>query len=225
MRRLIIAGLVAAFAGIPAGAQSPRTEVRTVMRDGMECRERKQVKKDGRSRYDLKCKEAKHSRGTGRSDDDRDSDSDGDSDDRRDGRRDDSRYEHDRGRRGSECIDANRDNRCDRTTRPTTCTDRDRDGWCDGAIDGSRRYPSTLPEMIGGIVLGTGRRSPELQRWLGTDRVSPRRENIRDGRAERVTWIDGSGRVVQRWIDSNRDGQADAVHVYRNGALLRVIER
>lgn len=212
MRRLIIAGFVAAFAGIPASAQSPRTEVRTVMRDGMVCREKTQVGKDGRRRYDLKCKEVKRAKGHGRWEH-RDDDSDSDRDD------------HDRARRSSECIDANRDNRCDYTTRPTTCTDRDRDGWCDGAIDGNRRYPSTLPDMIGGIILGAGRRSPETQRWLGTQHVTARRENVRDGRPERITWLDGSSRVVQRWIDTNRDGRADVVHVFRNGEVLRIIQR
>ena len=178
MRRLIIAGLVATFAAIPASAQSPRTQVRTVMRDGMECRERTQVKKDGRRSYDLKCKDVKHAKGHGRWDDERHDDRDDDRDDRRhDGRYDD------------------------------------------------RRYPSTLPDMIGGIVLGTGRRSPEAQRWLGTQHLTARRENLRDGRPERITWLDGSGRVVQRWIDTNRDGRADVVHIYRDGEVLRIVER
>lgn len=179
MRRLIIAGLVATFAAIPASAQSPRTQVRTVMRDGMECRERTQVKKDGRRSYDLKCKDVKHAKGHGRRDDDRYEDRDDDRDDRR---HDSGRYE-------------------------------------------DRRYPSTLPEMIGGIILGTGRRSPEAQRWLGTEQLTPRRENVRDGRAERISWLDGSGRVVQRWIDTDRDGRADAVHIYRDGKIVRIVSR
>ena len=175
MRRLIIAGLVATFAAIPASAQSPRTHVRTVMRDGMDCREKTQVKKDGRRSYDLKCKDVKRAKGHGRWDDDhRDRD---DRDDRGDGRYED------------------------------------------------RRYPSTLPDMIGGIILGTGRRSPETQRWLGTERLTARRENVRDGRPELITWLDGSGRVVQRWIATDRDGRADAVHIYRNGEVLRIVER
>lgn len=183
MRRFIIAGLVATFAAIPASAQSPRTHVRTVMRDGMECKEKTQVKKDGRRSYDLKCKDVKHAKGKGRWDDDRHDDRDDDrDDDRRDRRHDGGRYE-------------------------------------------DRRYPSTLPEMIGGIVLGTGRRSPEAQRWLGTQQLSARRENIRDGRPERITWLDGSGRVVQRWIDTNRDGRADVVHIYRDGEIVRIVER
>lgn len=149
MRRLIIAGLVATFAGIPASAQSPRTEVRTVMRDGMMCREKTQVRKSGRRSYDLKCKEVKRAKGHGRRD-----------------RRDDDRDDDDRARRSRECMDANRDNRCDYTTRPTTCTDRDRDGRCDGAINGNRRMkaaPAIQPD--GGAALFT--LSPLLRRPRG----------------------------------------------------------
>lgn len=99
--------------------------------------------------------------------------------------------------------------------------DRDRD---DDRLERQRRYPATMPEMIGAILIERGRRSDDVQRWLGDAVYQVRyvdRDN--DGLPERVSWLDEARRTVQVWIDANRDGRADSVEVYENGRKVRTL--
>lgn len=105
-----------------------------------------------------------------------------------------------------------------------TCFDRNRDGRCDVDWDTGRTYPATLPDMIGAILFGQGRRTDDVTRWLGTGNYSVRyTDRDRNRRPEVVTWLDAAGALVQQWTDSNGDGRADAVRIYRGGQLARVI--
>ena len=112
--------------------------------------------------------------------------------------------------------DDRRDDRDDRDR-----DDRDRD---DDRFDRQRRYPATMPEMIGAIMIERGRRSDDVTRWLGDAAYQVRYvDRDRDGLPERASWLDENRRTVQVWIDSNRDGRADSVEVYENGRKTRTI--
>ena len=128
-----------------------------------------------------------------------------DDDDRRRGGDDDRR-------RGDDwCRDANHDGRCDYRND-------------DRNIGYPRDLPRTLPQMIGAVMIQRGIRSPEVARWLGTQRVTARYTDADRNRSpERVTWLDGAGRVVQIWVDANRDGRADRVELFREGRRVDVI--
>ncbi|MES3036235.1 MAG: hypothetical protein V4813_19690 [Gemmatimonadota bacterium] len=87
-----------------------------------------------------------------------------------------------------------------------------------------RIYPQTLPEMVWGVVFGRGERQDEVRRWVdGTSLRATVVDVDRNGQPEAVTWTDDNGVVVQRWTDTNRDGRADRVTVYKNKKVLRVI--
>lgn len=160
------------------------------------------------------------------------SEDEGDSDKRRgrDMRRDD------RGDEDSESEDTDRRRRTgsDARTGPvygpgaTPCADRDGDGRCDdvrGGI-GSKlpRSGSSLPSMEVAAQAQRGERSSEMTRWLGTANATARTTDAdRDGRPERVTWVDRTGRVLQIWTDDDRDGRADRVEVYENGRRVQVV--
>lgn len=78
----------------------------------------------------------------------------------------------------------------------------------------------TMPDMMGAVQVGQGRRTADLRRWLGSSDYTPR-FTPRDGRApDRVTWVDANGQRIQVWIDSNGDGQADIVELYQRGKLV-----
>ena len=139
-------------------------------------------------------------------------------------RDDDDRWKHDRD--DDDRWDRDRDDDDDDDDRRTRdsrwpsrdCIDRDRDGRCDAAGAGA-----SLPEMIG-IVLGGGPRTGEQARWLGRRDLRARIVDAdRDRVAERVSWYDSSGRLVQAWLDANRDGRADAVRFYEGGRLVREV--
>jgi hypothetical protein len=110
----------------------------------------------------------------------------------------------------------------DRKDRDADDDRRDRRGR-DEARD---EYPSALPEMLGAMLIGRGQRTDDVSRWLGRD-VSQARtvDRDRNGLPERVTWLDGAGRVLQVWVDSDRDGRADTVEVYREGRVVRRLAR
>lgn len=133
-------------------------------------------------------------------------------DDRRD--RDDDRRDRDRDRDRDGCVDVDRDGRCD------VGDDRRRDP------DDRRRYPGTLPETVWGVVFGRGDRLAVsgVRQWLGRSDVSPRYTDAdRDDRPEAVDWYDARGTLLQRWVDTNRDGRADRVTIYENGRAVRTI--
>ena len=102
-----------------------------------------------------------------------------------------------------------------------------------GSHDGRERqdwYPSTsatsatLPSMIDAVIFSRGRTSGDVTRWLGSGPHRVRFTDVNaDGRPEQATWLNTSGRIVQQWIDGNRDGRADVVRVYKSGKLVRVI--
>jgi hypothetical protein len=80
--------------------------------------------------------------------------------------------------------------------------------------------PQTLPDMMGAVLVGQGRRTPDVRRWLGSTDYTPR-FTAREGKAPlRVTWVDANGQTVQVWIDNNDDGQADIVELYQRGKLV-----
>ena len=131
-----------------------------------------------------------------------------DDDCRRERDRDDDRWD-DRDDRDGWCRDANRDGRCDV---------RNGDGY------DPRDRNRTLPEMISTILLESGRRTSDQTRWLGSQRVTARFVDANRNRVpERITWLDSAGRVLQVWADSNRDGRADLVEVWRDGRRVQVI--
>ena len=109
----------------------------------------------------------------------------------------------------------------DRDRDRDDCVDRDRDGRCD-YVRGD--YPATLPDMVWGVIFGRGERTDNVRRWVGPGDVKVRyTDKNRDGRPEIVNWFVGD-RLVQRWIDSNADGRADQVGIYENGRAVRVIK-
>jgi hypothetical protein len=96
------------------------------------------------------------------------------------------------------------------------CVDRNRDGRCDSPWEIGVPYPTTLPDMIGGLLYGEGRRTPEVSRWLGAGQYRMRSvDQNKDRRPERIAWLDTAGRLVQEWVDDNRDGRADSVRIFR----------
>ena len=126
--------------------------------------------------------------------------------------------------------DGRRDQDCDeKDRRKGECgSDRGRDGDRYPNRDGDRypdrTYPRTLPEMVWGVVFGRGERRNEVRQWVGGEPVRPTYTDVdRNGIPEAVTWTDSDGRIVQRWIDDNRDGRADRVALYQDNKILRVI--
>ena len=142
---------------------------------------------------------------------------------RDDGGRDDSRRNKEcdeKDRRKGECGPDRRDDGRypDQGRGGDRIPDRDRDQYPD------RTYPRSLPEMVWGVVYGRGERTNEIRQWVGGEPVRPTFTDAdRNGTPEAVTWTDAAGRIVQRWIDDNRDGRADRVALYQNGKIVRVI--
>lgn len=129
-----------------------------------------------------------------------------------------------RGDRGADRRDDDRrrDRECDeKDRRKGECGDV-RDRYPDRYPD--RTYPRTLPDMLWGVAYTRGERPAEARQWIGGDDVQASYTDAdRNGRPEVVTWTDGAGRIVQRWIDDNRDGRADRVALYENGRVARVL--
>src|ERR671924_1701971 len=104
--------------------------------------------------------------------------------------------------------------------------DEDRCGDDEECDDIASRLPGTWPQMSAAIAAARGMRTSNARRWLG-DRSTTVRYDDRDrnGRPERANWYDRNGQLLQEWIDSDRDGIADVVRLYRDGKLIRVYER
>ena len=96
------------------------------------------------------------------------------------------------------------------------------DEECDDVV----QRPGTWPQMLAAVALARGNRTDDVRRWLG-DRAASVRYDDRDrnGRPERAMWYDRSGQLVQEWVDSDRDGVADTIRLYRDGKLMRVYEK
>lgn len=132
-----------------------------------------------------------------------------------------------RGRRdenGRDCVDRDRNGRCDYVGASSDyCLDRNHDGRCDYTYGGGY---GQLPDMVRGMLIDRGLRTTDQRRWLGNADVRGRYTDWdRNGIPERINWLDGAGRLVQQWVDGNRDGQADLVRLYRAGELVRVVQR
>ncbi|MBC7789913.1 MAG: hypothetical protein H7Z74_08195 [Anaerolineae bacterium] len=98
--------------------------------------------------------------------------------------------------------------------------DRDRNGQWDRS-----RYPERLPEMRSAIFYQRGQRVEEVRRWVGERNLRVEMIDSDDnGRPERVTWLNRGGKVIQVWVDRNRDGRADRIEFYKNGKRFRVLD-
>ena len=105
--------------------------------------------------------------------------------------------------------------------RDHDCVDRNRDGRCDDV--GGGRPTGSLPDMLWGVQFTRGEHVDLARRWVGSGAVAPRVvDDDRNGVPEEVTWYVGE-RIVQRWVDTNFDGRADQVGYYENGQLVRVV--
>jgi hypothetical protein len=150
--------------------------------------------------------------------------SDGDEDRVRRGKREKSRddsYEDGRGTKAKKFKGGSDDDGGARRG-DDPCANADDDECGDVAL----RQPGTWPQMLAAVALSRGSRTDDVRRWLG-DRVTSVRYDDRDrnGRPERATWYDRSGQLVQEWVDSDRDGVADTIRLYRDGKLMRVYEK
>lgn len=106
------------------------------------------------------------------------------------------------------------------TPQPTgECLAYTPDGRC-AEVYAPAGGPPVLPDMIGAVFANEGRAWPEVQRWLGGLRLTVHVEATMAGRPTRVRWTDPNGIVVQEWIDTNGDGRAEIVRVYRQGVLV-----
>jgi hypothetical protein len=77
---------------------------------------------------------------------------------------------------------------------------------------------------VWGILHGRGQALSEVRQWVRSSDARARVEDAnRDQRPEVVSWYDRSGRLVQRWVDDNRDGRADRVAIYQGDRVVRVI--
>ena len=98
--------------------------------------------------------------------------------------------------------------------------DDDDDGRYD-VVQG-RGYPATLPDMASAVIWGRGQRTSTATRWLGGNDYRVRYiDRDGDGRPEAASWFTSNGTMIQQWLDTNRDGRADAVKIFRDGRLVR----
>jgi hypothetical protein len=127
--------------------------------------------------------------------------------------------------RGEKFRESNEDADDDRRRRgEDRCRNaRADDDECD---DVALRRPGTWPQMVAAVALARGNRTGDVRSWLG-DRATSVRYDDRDrnGRPERALWYDRAGRLVQEWVDADRDGIADTIRLYRDGKLVRVYEK
>lgn len=148
-----------------------------------------------------------------RDDDEKDDDDDdrlenrnrNDRDDDEDDDEDDDDDEDRRGVRRNGCVDANGNNVC--------------------SVINSGRIPSTLPEMVNAVLISRGQLTQSGRNWLGGSTFRPRFAGSRTSAPRQVTWVDRRGVVTQTWLDTNRDGRADVVRLYRKGKLVRTVRR
>jgi hypothetical protein len=158
----------------------------------------------------------------GNSDSDSDSDSDGDWDGR-----------NGSNRRGDNCIDINRDGRCDFGSGRRVDNRRSDDRRGDDRRSDRGRFPidnrridrGRFPDMISAVMASRGQRSSADQ-WLPRGIRNVRLlDRDRNRVPERATFLDGAGRIAQVWFDNNRDGRADRMQFYQAGRLVRVATR
>jgi hypothetical protein len=128
----------------------------------------------------------------------------------------------------SVCLDRDGDGWCDdQRYGPPVCLDKDNDGRCDDLpAFASQAYPQTLPPMRAVLDVVQGRPSVEVMQWLGTNEFSVRvPDQGRGGVPWRAIFLDQQNALLQVWTDTNRDGRADRVEVFRNGQRVKLIQR
>ncbi len=128
----------------------------------------------------------------------------------------------------SACLDRDGDGWCDDSRfGPPVCLDRDTDGRCDDLPGfASQAYPQVLPQMRSALDVIQGRTSTEVMTWLGTNEFIVRvPDQGRGGVPWRALFLDQNNELLQVWTDTNRDGRADRVEVFRNGQRVKLIQR
>lgn len=199
-------GLTAPLAAQGHSGKQTRTYIDA---QGRQCRETTHRKGNGDESYQVKCKRAKGEKGWNRARGDDDENDDRDDDDRgRDGRYDNGQYgngRYDNGQygNGGNCFD----------TRARGC-----------GVSQAPSYPTTLPEMAAAVIWGRGQRTNSATSWLGGNDYRVRYvDRNGDGRPETASWFGRDGRMIQQWVDRNNDGRADAVRIFRDGRLVKLI--
>ncbi|MBL0169586.1 MAG: hypothetical protein IPP90_02495 [Gemmatimonadaceae bacterium] len=128
----------------------------------------------------------------------------------------------------SVCLDRDGDGWCDDSRYgPPACLDKDSDGRCDDLpAFASQAYPQVLPSMRSALDVIQGRPSSEVMTWLGTNEFTVRvPDQGRGGVPWRALFLDQSNELLQVWTDTNRDGRADRVEIFRNGQRVKLIQR
>jgi hypothetical protein len=130
-----------------------------------------------------------------------------------------------------DAVRRNDDRRSDDRRSDDRAVDRTRDRYPDGTYPrtdtpaDTRSYPRTLPDMAWAAAFTRGQRVSETRAWVGENaRMSGFTDANRNGVPETVTWKDADGRIVQRWLDDNRDGRADRVELYQDDRVVRTIQ-
>ena len=174
-----------------------------------------------------------------RHDDDRDHDRDEDHDGPgKNGRGHAYGHYKNKDRKGVKCYDRNYDSICDdaQNGRSSSYPSRypNTGGYPTTGYPSTgypSRYPTSasgqmsLPDMIGAIAAAKGQRSAEVSRWIGTQPLNLQTTRAAGGRLSQASWFSPSGQLVQRWIDRDLDGRADAVQLFENGRLVRTMTR
>ena len=128
----------------------------------------------------------------------------------------------------SACLDRDGDGWCDDSRfGPPVCLDKDQDGRCDDLPGfASQAYPQVLPPMRAALDVIQGRPSAEVMTWLGTNEFIVRvPDQGRGGVPWRALFLDTNNELLQVWTDTNRDGRADRVEIFRNGQRVKLIQR
>ena len=128
----------------------------------------------------------------------------------------------------SVCLDRDGDGWCDDARYgPPVCLDKDTDGRCDDLPGyASQAYPQVLPSMRSALDVIQGRPSTEVMTWLGTNEFIVRvPDQGRGGVPWRALFLDQNSELLQVWTDTNRDGRADRVEVFRGGQRVKLIQR
>lgn len=128
----------------------------------------------------------------------------------------------------SACLDRDGDGWCDDSRfGPPVCLDKDKDGRCDDLpAFASQAYPQVLPQMRDVLDVIQGVTNREVMTWLGTNEFTVRvPDQGRGGVPWRAIFLDQSGELVQIWTDTNRDGRADRVEIFRGGQRVKLIQR
>lgn len=128
----------------------------------------------------------------------------------------------------SVCLDRDGDGWCDDSRfGPPVCLDKDKDGRCDDLpAYASQAYPQVLPSMRAVLDVIQGRPNTDVMTWLGTNEFTVRvPDQGRGGVPWRAIFLDAQGQLQQVWTDTNRDGRADRVEIFKNGQRAKLIQR